>query len=45
MYREVITLADRQKTVEDDDVTAIVARVRAASADAPVPAAVAGDRA
>ena len=45
VYREVITLADRQKTVEDDDVTAIVARVRAASADAPVPAAVAGDRA
>ena len=45
VYREVIALADRKKTVLDDDVTAIVARVRAASAEVPVPAAVAGDRA
>ena len=36
VYREVIALADRQKSVSDDDVTAIVARLQAA---APVPAA------
>ena len=29
VYREVIALADRQKSVSDDDVTAIVGRVRA----------------
>ena len=37
VYREVIALADRRKSVGDDDVTAIVGRVRAAA-----PAAVAG---
>ena len=37
VYREVIALADRQKSVSDDDVTAIVGRLRAAA-----PAAVAG---
>ena len=37
VYREVIALADRQKSVSDDDVTAIVARLQAAA-----PAAVAG---
>ena len=36
VYREVIALADRQKSVSDDDVTAIVARLQAA---APVAAA------
>ena len=36
VYREVIALADRRKSVGDDDVTAIVGRIRAA------PAAVAG---
>ena len=36
IYREVIALADRQKSVSDDDVTAIVARLQAA---APVAAA------
>ena len=36
VYREVIALADRQKSVGDDDVTAIVARLQAA---APVAAA------
>ena len=38
VYREVIGLADRQKSVSDDDVTAIVGRIRAAA-----PAAVAGE--
>ena len=37
VYREVIALADRRKSVSDDDVTAIVGRVVSAS-----PAAVAG---
>ena len=37
VYREVIALADRRKSVGDDDVTAIVGRIRAAA-----PAAVAG---
>ena len=37
VYREVIALADRQKSVSDDDVTAIVGRLQAAA-----PAAVAG---
>jgi 2-isopropylmalate synthase len=37
VYREVIALADRQKSVSDDDVSAIVARLQAAA-----PAAVAG---
>ncbi|MXY22907.1 MAG: 2-isopropylmalate synthase [Acidobacteria bacterium] len=45
VYREVIALADRQKTVEDDDVAAIVERVRAALGDAPAAAVLAGDRA
>ena len=36
VYREVIALADRQKSVSDDDVTAIMARLQAA---APVAAA------
>ena len=40
VYREVIALADRQKSVSDDDVTAIVGRVVSAA-----PAAVAGARA
>ena len=31
VYREVIALADRQKSVSDDDVTAIVARLQAAA--------------
>ena len=44
IYREVIALADRQKSVEDDDVTAIVERVRTALADEPAPAVLAGDR-
>ena len=35
VYREVIALADRQKEVHDDDVSAIVARVRAAHASQP----------
>jgi len=30
VYREVITLADRQKTVEDDDVTGIIAQIQQA---------------
>ena len=34
VYREVIALADRQKSVSDDDVTAIVGRVQAAAAPA-----------
>ncbi|MCY4030405.1 MAG: 2-isopropylmalate synthase [Acidobacteria bacterium] len=34
VYREVIALADRQKSVQDDDVAAIVGRVRAV-ADSP----------
>ena len=38
VYREVIGLADRQKSVSDDDVTAIVGRIQAAA-----PAAVAGE--
>ena len=37
VYREVIALADRRKSVSDDDVTAIVGRIRDAA-----PAAVAG---
>ena len=37
VYREVIALADRRKSVSDDDVAAIVARLQAAA-----PAAVAG---
>ena len=37
VYRDVIALADRQKSVSDEDVTAIVARLQAAA-----PAAVAG---
>ena len=37
VYREVIALADRRKSVSDDDVTAIVGRLQAAA-----PAAVAG---
>ena len=44
VYREVIALADRQKSVEDDDVTAIVERVRTALADEPAPAVMAGGR-
>ncbi len=44
VYREVIALADRQKTVEDDDVTAIVERVQTALAEEPAAAALAGDR-
>ena len=40
VYREVIALADRQKTVDDDDVTAIVERIRTVeSSDRQVPAA------
>ena len=38
VYREVIGLADRQKSVSDDDVTAIVGRIQAAP-----PVAVAGE--
>ncbi len=38
VYREVIALADRQKSVSDDDVTAIVERVQAVA-----PIAVAGE--
>ena len=38
VYREVIGLADRQKSVSDDDVTAIVGRIQAAA-----PVAVAGE--
>ena len=38
VYREVIALADRQKSVSDDDVTAIVGRIQAAA-----PVAVAGE--
>ena len=34
VYREIITLADRQKSVNDDEVTAIVTRVRAEQASA-----------
>ena len=34
VYREVIALADRQKSVSDDDVTAIVGRVTAADSTA-----------
>ena len=36
VYREVIALADRQKSVSDDDVAAIVARLQAAAAPAVV---------
>ena len=45
VYREVIALADRQKTVEDDDVAAIVERVRAALGDEPAATVLTGDRA
>ena len=45
VYREVIALADRRKSVSDEDVTAIVERVRAALADEPAPAVQAGGRA
>lgn len=45
VYREVIALADRQKTVEDDDVAAIVERVRTALGDEPAATVMAGDRA
>ena len=45
VYREVIALADRQKTVPDDDVSVIVAHVQAGSDEVAVSAAVAGDRA
>ena len=45
VYREVIALADRQKTVEDDDVAAIVERVRAALGDEQAATVMAGDRA
>ncbi|MXZ72016.1 MAG: 2-isopropylmalate synthase [Acidobacteria bacterium] len=45
VYREVIALADRQKTVEDDDVAAIVERVRTALGDEPAATVLAGDRA
>ena len=38
VYREVIALADRQKSVSDDDVTAIVGRIQVAA-----PAAVVGE--
>jgi 2-isopropylmalate synthase len=37
-YREMVALADRQKTVGDDDLHAIVASVRARPAAAPAPA-------
>ena len=45
VYREVIALADRRKSVSDEDVTAIVERVRAALADEPAPAVQASGRA
>ena len=35
VYREVIALADRQKEVHDDDVSAIVTRVHAEHASQP----------
>ena len=44
VYREVIALADRQKSVADEDLTAIVERVQAPLADEPSPALAAGDR-
>ena len=44
VYREVIALADRQKSVADEDLTAIVERVQASLADEPSPALAAGDR-
>ena len=44
VYREVIALADRQKSVADDDLTTIFERVQAALAEEPSPALVAGDR-
>ena len=38
VYREVINLADRQKTVSDDDVATIVTQVRAAESEPSEPA-------
>lgn len=38
VYREVINLADRQKTVSDDDVATIITQVRAAESEPSEPA-------